>query len=161
MARHASVHLTDIGGTILVDGQDISRCVRSLTLTGDVRTGTRLELGLVLGEVQHEGQTQVYLPARVAELLTALGWTPPADYDPTAADLHPLPKLQHDEALTAIDQSTIASEPVPVLPEQAYADLVRWASRYFPPDIPADQQGPSRLNPARSARSPLGSAEVF
>ncbi|WP_326677686.1 hypothetical protein [Streptomyces sp. NBC_01237] len=133
MERHASIAMSGTQGTIRLDGQDISSCVQRLTLTGDVRTGTHLELGLVLEEVQHDGQTQVYLPARTAELLTALGWTPPADSDPTAADLHPLPKLQHDDGHTVIDQATIVSEPVQVLPEQAYADLVRWASRYFPP----------------------------
>ncbi|MFJ3282458.1 hypothetical protein [Streptomyces halstedii] len=100
MERHAHIHLSGPKGTVLLDGHDVSHCVRGLTLTADVRAGTpRLELGLVLDEVQHDGHAQVYLPARVAELLTALGWTPPADYD-LAVDLHPLPELtgQHGGA---------------------------------------------------------------
>ncbi|MGW1221317.1 hypothetical protein ACWD6O_34635 [Streptomyces californicus] len=102
MQRHASIRLSGAEGTVLLDGQDVSRCVRSLTLTGDVRTGTALELGLVLEEVQHDGQTQVYLPARVAELLTTLGWTPPADYDAAHGDLHPLPEPQPEETHLAV-----------------------------------------------------------
>ncbi|MGA5472536.1 hypothetical protein ACPCUK_27655 [Streptomyces arboris] len=102
MERHASIHLTGLGGTILVDGQDISHCVRGVSLTGDVHTETRLVLGLVLEEVQADGQAQVYLPARVAELLTVLGWTAPADYDPAAGDLHPLPEPEPEETHQAV-----------------------------------------------------------
>ncbi|MFJ8844337.1 hypothetical protein ACIRFF_15695 [Streptomyces cyaneofuscatus] len=76
MQRHASIRLTGLGGTILVDGQDISHCVRGVTLTSDVRTGARLELGLDLGEVQADEQAQVYLPARAAELPHLAGLDP-------------------------------------------------------------------------------------
>ncbi|WP_424918879.1 hypothetical protein [Streptomyces sp. wa1064] len=111
MERHASISMSGTQGTILLDGQDISSCVQRLTLTGDVRTGTHLELGLVLEEVQHDGQAQVYLPARTAELLTALGWTPPADHDP-AAHLHPLPEMQpevtHQAVQVAGDQEELS-----------------------------------------------------
>ncbi|WP_274031480.1 hypothetical protein [Streptomyces sp. MMBL 11-1] len=130
MERHASISMSGTQGTILLDGQDISSCVQRLTLTGDVRTGTtHLELGLVLEEVQHDGQAQVYLPARTAELLTALGWTPPADYDPTAADLHPLPDPQGDDVDTATDTTAFANELGKALTYAVDEGLRRWERR--------------------------------
>ncbi|MFJ5888093.1 hypothetical protein [Streptomyces californicus] len=128
MERHASIRLSGSQGTVLIDGQDISHCVRGVTFTGDVRTTPCLELDLVLEELQHDGRAQVYLPARVAELLTALGWTPPADYDP-AADLHPLPELQSEETHQAV-QPTGGQEELARLVAQAVEKGMRgWDRR--------------------------------
>ncbi|MFS0697797.1 hypothetical protein [Streptomyces nitrosporeus] len=128
MERHASIRLSDSEGTVLIDGQDISHCVRGITFTGDVRTAPRLELDLVLEEIQHDGRAQVYLPARVAELLTALGWTPPADHDP-ATDLHPLPELQPEATHQAVqvtgDEETLSRLIVHAVDE----GLRQWARR--------------------------------
>ncbi len=129
MERHANIHLTGHRGTILVDGHDISHCVRSLTFTGDVHDAPRLELGLVLEEVQHDGQAQVYLPARAAELLAALGWTPPADYDPTAGDLHPLPDQEPEGTHTTV-QATGDDEALARLVAHVVDDgLRKWERR--------------------------------
>ncbi|MEU3972353.1 hypothetical protein [Streptomyces bacillaris] len=129
MERQASIHLSGNQGTILVNGQDISHCVRGITLTGDVHTGTRLELGLVLEEVQADGQAQVYLPARAAELLTMLGWAPPSGYDPTAGDLHPLPDQQpegtHKTVQAAGDDEALARLVAHAVDE----GLIKWERR--------------------------------
>lgn len=89
MQRTAQIHVDGPTGTVLVDGQDISHCVRGLTLTADVGGRSVLALDLAVDQADVEGQVLVTIPARTAELLTALGWAPPADYDGSAAVLAP------------------------------------------------------------------------
>lgn len=91
MQRSARISLNGPTGTILVNDQDISHCVRGLTLTADIDSLPTLELDLVVHEATVEGQAVVSIPPRTADLLTALGWTPPAGYDAAAAGLQPLP----------------------------------------------------------------------
>ncbi|MGW1295148.1 hypothetical protein [Streptomyces sp. NPDC002533] len=128
MQRHASIHLTGPRGTILVDGQDISHCVRGFELTGSVDARPALGLDLLIDEAEVDGKPQVYLPAHVAELLTALGWTPPADYD-VAAELHPLPD-QRPEGTHTVVQPTEADEALARLVSRAVDEgLRRWGRR--------------------------------
>ena len=91
MQRTAQIHLDGPTGTITVDGHDISHCVRGFTLTADVGHLPALDLDVVLHEADVDGQALITIPARTAVLLTALGWTPPADHNETAAVLAPAP----------------------------------------------------------------------
>ncbi|MFD5057421.1 hypothetical protein [Streptomyces sp. NPDC058394] len=97
--RTASIHLNGPTGTVILDGQDISHCIRGFTLTADAGDIPTLDLDVVLHEADVEGQALVHIPARTAELLTALGWTPPAGYDPEAAK--PVPSTWSEAARMA------------------------------------------------------------
>lgn len=99
MPRTASIHLNGPTGTVILDGQDISHCVRGFTLTADVGDLPVLDLDVVLREGEVEGQAVVHIPARTAELLTALGWTRPADYDAEVAK--PVPSTWSETARMA------------------------------------------------------------
>ncbi|WP_282686318.1 MULTISPECIES: hypothetical protein [unclassified Streptomyces] len=92
MQRSTHINLNGPTGTVLVNGQDISHCVRGLTLTADVgRDVPALELDLVVYEATVEGKAHVSIPPSTADVLTALGWTPPDGYDATSSELRPLP----------------------------------------------------------------------
>ncbi|WP_406462975.1 hypothetical protein OHB07_16200 [Streptomyces sp. NBC_00111] len=81
MERSAHITLNSPTSVILVNGRDISHCVRGLTFTADVGSKPALDLDLVLDEVTVDGQALVSVPSHTADVLTSLGWTPPASYD--------------------------------------------------------------------------------
>lgn len=65
--------------SIALDGHDVADGVHGLTLTFAVSDVPRLSLDLHLAEdVAFSGEVQVVIPDATAELLTRLGWTPPA-----------------------------------------------------------------------------------
>ncbi|GAQ61904.1 hypothetical protein [Streptomyces scabiei] len=65
------------GGTVEVNGHDISDAVRGFTLTGEAGHMPRLGLDLRLFTGEVEGEVQVHIPDETAATLVALGWTPP------------------------------------------------------------------------------------
>lgn len=69
-------------GTVEVDGNDISRTVRGLTLTTEAGHLPRLVLDLLVFTSEADGEAQVHIPADTAATLVALGWTPPDDGQP-------------------------------------------------------------------------------
>ncbi|HKX69886.1 MAG TPA: hypothetical protein VJM75_01605 [Acidimicrobiales bacterium] len=97
--RTARISLDAEGmGAVEVDGQDISRTVRGLTLSAEVNHLPRLILDLRLFTSEVEGQAQVHIPADTAATLVALGWTPPDDGQPV--DLtHP---SRHDQIIKIV-----------------------------------------------------------
>lgn len=70
------------GGTVEVDGHDISHTVRGLTLKSDVGSEPQLVLDLTIHTGEIDGQAHVHIPADTAATLVDLGWTPPDDGQP-------------------------------------------------------------------------------
>lgn len=77
-ARNARLVLGYGTGTVDLDGHEIPG-VRSLTLNAGVNEITELELELVVREVEVDGEVIVTIADETREVLTRLGWTPPAD----------------------------------------------------------------------------------
>lgn len=67
----------DGSGTINVDGVDITRAVRSITVESEPCRPPQLNLELTITEVEIDGGFHVVIPDRLREALVALGWTPP------------------------------------------------------------------------------------
>jgi len=63
---------------IELDGQDISTKVFRYELIGDACGGTVLRLDMHVGDIAVAGPMRAEVANEVAALLTALGWTPPA-----------------------------------------------------------------------------------
>lgn len=81
--------------SVFVDGQDITASVRCLRLDSrDGHTPT-LALDVRINEADVQGRAAVSVPEDTAQLLTALGWMPPAEPDASpaeqAADASPTP----------------------------------------------------------------------
>ncbi|MFD6275828.1 hypothetical protein ACFWFI_09675 [Streptomyces sp. NPDC060209] len=81
MQRSTRISLNGPTGTILVNDQDISHCVRGLTLEAGIDGLPTLELGLVVHEATVEGEAL-------------------AGYDAAAAGLQPLPTRDLVDAYT-------------------------------------------------------------
>ncbi|MER6942506.1 hypothetical protein ABT294_00660 [Nonomuraea sp. NPDC000554] len=80
-----------------VDGQDLSRGVRSLQMSLDPGDAPRIELEMGIVEVeQMEFETpHLYISDATRDALVALGWTPPAvDADPVAVVLPARPEME-------------------------------------------------------------------
>lgn len=70
--------------TVTLDGHDIARALTGLTLTlgvGQVPTATLDLLLLDITEVQ-DAETRILVPDATRDVLTALGWTAPAELAP-------------------------------------------------------------------------------
>ncbi|WP_406420893.1 hypothetical protein [Streptomyces sp. NBC_00842] len=132
MLRTAQISLDGTSGTVIVDGQDISHCIRGLTLTADANDLPALELDVVVHETEVDGQALVSIPARTAELLTALGWTRPADYDETVAEAQPMPALQHDATRMDIELTGTGDSLAQAVAQAVDEGLRRWERRTSP-----------------------------
>jgi len=68
------------GGSLVVDGLDISHHTESLSLCLELGAGAipRLSINIVGVAADAEVDAEVVIPNQLAELLTKLGWTPPA-----------------------------------------------------------------------------------
>ena len=77
---HARLALNGTGkGTIEVDGHDLAHHCKAIRLESGAGNFTVLTLALVLPKTtEFEGDTRVQLAPEVEQLLTSLGWTPPA-----------------------------------------------------------------------------------
>jgi hypothetical protein len=73
--------ITMFGGSIVINGVDISRAVRGMTISAEVGKTPTLVLTLVAHELNVGGQTAVQVDEETATTLRALGWSPP---EPTA-----------------------------------------------------------------------------
>lgn len=80
-AQKANLALTAVGGTVEVDGHDVTRGVQGLTLTAKAGHRPTLTLDMLVNEVELDGETTVTVPEQTAQALTALGWTAPGDLD--------------------------------------------------------------------------------
>lgn len=70
-------------GTVVLDGQDVTKAVRSLVVEGGVNQVPSLVLDLTLWELTKvDGEFDVLVSERAADLLIHLGWTPPSDAPP-------------------------------------------------------------------------------
>ncbi|MFC5993531.1 hypothetical protein ACFQE5_04785 [Pseudonocardia hispaniensis] len=66
------------GGTVHIGDHDLSGAIRSLYLDAEATQVPRLGLELPAAEVTVDGQAQIRVTQDTADLLIALGWTPPA-----------------------------------------------------------------------------------
>jgi hypothetical protein len=76
-----NIDLGPIGhrGRIELDGQDISKYVRSVTVTATAGEFTKASLDLSPVAVRVQGkEIQTVVSSELEEILEALGWTPPA-----------------------------------------------------------------------------------
>lgn len=71
------------GGTVEVDGVDLSHAVRSISLDGEVGCRPVLQLELRLYDVSTVADTRILIPDETAAALVALGWTPPPGQEDT------------------------------------------------------------------------------
>lgn len=70
------------GGTVEIDGTDISHTVQDVTLTARPGQLPTLRLDLVVYTAEVDGEAVVSVPEETAAALVALGWTPPSEGDP-------------------------------------------------------------------------------
>lgn len=69
------------GGSIVVDGRDLSNEVSGFTLSSDVNSDepTRLVLNFLLFDTQNvSADAEVVVDDKTRDTLIALGWTPPS-----------------------------------------------------------------------------------
>lgn len=68
------------GGTVMLDGEDISDGVRGLTLEAAVGEVTRVTLDIpVVVTSEAADNVEVFMPDQTRDLLIKLGWTPPSE----------------------------------------------------------------------------------
>lgn len=81
MTKHALLlDLVDGRGVVILDGHDVSAGVRSLNLEVQARQAIRVVLEPVVHTIHATAaEATVTIPHTTAQLLTTLGWTPPAD----------------------------------------------------------------------------------
>lgn len=77
MERTVRLTLGPTGGTVELDGRDVSHAVRGFELTQEVGYRPQLTLDLVVDQVVSSGRTVVLISEAVQELLVSFGWTPP------------------------------------------------------------------------------------
>lgn len=65
------------GGSLLIDGVDISSSVRSYSLDGIAGEMPDLRLRLALRTTTFSGEVLVDIPPETHDALVAIGWTPP------------------------------------------------------------------------------------
>lgn len=89
MNRHSTdlveVALTHAGGkgsSIAINGQDVTRLLRGVTLQSVVGKPTRIVIDLLPAIVRTKVEGHVAIDSASYELLVELGWTPPAE-DPS------------------------------------------------------------------------------
>lgn len=76
--HNAQIELTQTGaGRVVVNGVDLSRAARGITLEAEVGCRPVLHLELVLHDVSTVAETRILIPDETAAALVALGWTPP------------------------------------------------------------------------------------
>jgi hypothetical protein len=92
--------ITNDGGAawktkITVDDQDVSNCFSGYRITGAVGEAVKVELDVVVAEIDFEGTKELRMPfAGTRELLIRHGWTPPAQ-----AITEDVPPVDLDESL--------------------------------------------------------------
>lgn len=84
--KQAKLVLRPLRSEIVVDGTDIANSVTAITVRASVGEMPRLELELMVPEIEVEGEVRVYMLDGTREGLLALGWTPPPDG--ACCDLH-------------------------------------------------------------------------
>lgn len=77
MERAARLTLHATGGTVEIDGQDVSHAVRGIDLTQTAGQPPRLTLELRLDQLVCNGLADVVIPDDIEELLLRLGWSQP------------------------------------------------------------------------------------
>lgn len=94
-ARHAfEYEQQGVTGRVVVDGQDITSAVRSLSIhaePGAAFPRAVLDLNIIDATAFSSPDTELLLPDAVAATLVALGWTPPEEGQPvdlTAPERH-------------------------------------------------------------------------
>lgn len=95
MIRNLSITNRGLAGTeVLIDGHDIANSLTGLTLSMGANQPTVATLDLLIPDVTelHDTETRIHVPLSTRAALIALGWTPPAEPEPTE-DLHITPYL--------------------------------------------------------------------
>lgn len=80
MSLHdVTINLSGLNASVIIDGKDVTKGVRDLTLTWSPGRPGRLALDVDLYDVTTLGSTstEVLVDDASAELLTTVGWTPP------------------------------------------------------------------------------------
>lgn len=68
------------GGTVVLDGEDVSDGIQGLTLEARVGEVTRVTLDIpVVVTSEVEDNVEVFMPDATRALLIKLGWTPPEE----------------------------------------------------------------------------------
>lgn len=100
MSDISRLKITNGGGAawktkITVDDQDVSGCFSGYRITGAVGEAVKVELDVVVAEIDFEGTKELRMPfAGTRELLIRHGWTPPAQ-----AITEDVPPVDLDESL--------------------------------------------------------------
>ena len=69
------------GGRVVLDGADVSKGVRGLTIRAGLGQVTQVELDLSVFDVTEfeSDAVQILIPDHTRDALIALGWTPPPE----------------------------------------------------------------------------------
>jgi hypothetical protein len=65
------------GTTLEVNGHDITKTVRSMTLTAEAGNFVTAEIDVVVFDAEINGEATIQLPEATHDALMKLGWTPP------------------------------------------------------------------------------------
>ncbi|MFD3777343.1 hypothetical protein [Streptomyces sp. NPDC058612] len=77
MERSARLVLSPVGGTVELDGQDVSHLVRGFELTQEVGHRPQLTLDLSVHQVITHGRATILMAEETKDLLVSFGWVPP------------------------------------------------------------------------------------
>lgn len=79
---HLQVALGRVGGTVLVDGVDVSRALAGISVEASADKPHVVTLRLSVDRVDVTGEATAVVPRETRDALVALGWTPPAELEP-------------------------------------------------------------------------------
>lgn len=79
---HLQLALGRVGGTVLVDGVDISQALTGITLKASADEPHEVTLRLAMDRVDATVEAAATVPRETRDALVALGWTPPAELEP-------------------------------------------------------------------------------
>lgn len=120
MERTARLTLHATGGTVEIDGQDVSHAVRGIDLTQTAGQPPRLTLELRLDQLVCNSLADVVIPDDVEELLLRLGWSGPGASAITAGTIR-----DPDNRAVALDVLRLAARLDPAW----FRDLLRHEAR--------------------------------
>ncbi len=84
---HLQVALGRVGGTVLVDGVDVSRALAGISVEASADKPHVVTLRLSVDRVDVAGgEAAVSVSRETRDVLVALGWTPPAELESAGGD---------------------------------------------------------------------------
>lgn len=64
---------------VTLDGEDISRFVRAVSIDADVSNAPSVRLDLAVFEIESATEAKIHIAPGTEDLLARLGWTPPVE----------------------------------------------------------------------------------